>query len=187
MPEKQKPGRTFKLEIPLDASQIADFKPEQELKVLIQKSDGSHLSQTVQLNAKGQGTASFTFTEQPGSVQVVVGPGAASDEELLGMQTINFTLSSRQWQEKTGLSLPPVLISAYYWYWWLRWCRTFTIRGRVVCPDGSLRLHIPDLRNAFPETCCYQLELRAYKRTIVSCYDGAGHNNLSEYSLTVII
>ena len=65
-----------------------------------------------------------------------------------------------------------------------------TLPQTAVSPvwlGGSLRLHIPDIRTAFPETCCYQLELRAYKRTIVNCYDGAGHDNLSEYSLTVII
>lgn len=33
--------------------------------------------------------------------------------------------------------LRPVRISPYLWFWWRRWCRTFTIRGRVVCPDGS--------------------------------------------------
>ena len=52
---------------------------------------------------------------------------------------------------------------------------------------GRIRLHIPNLRDAFRKTCCYQLKLRAYKRTIVDCYDGTAHNNTSEYSLTVII
>ncbi|MGH9928777.1 MAG: carboxypeptidase-like regulatory domain-containing protein [Pyrinomonadaceae bacterium] len=50
---------------------------------------------------------------------------------------------------------------------------------------GAVRLTINDSSVAFPEPCCYQLELRAYKRTIVDCYDGLGHNNLSEYSFGV--
>ena len=39
---------------------------------------------------------------------------------------------------------------------------------------------------AFPYTCCYQLELRGYKRTIVNCDHSLwGHANLSEYSFTI--
>lgn len=52
---------------------------------------------------------------------------------------------------------------------------------------GCIRLTIPDLKKAFPKTCCYQLELRAYKRTIVGCYMGYGHANLSEYSFMVVV
>ena len=50
---------------------------------------------------------------------------------------------------------------------------------------GAVRLTINDSSLAFPEPCCYQLELRAYKRTIVGCYDGFGYGNLSEYSFGV--
>ncbi len=49
---------------------------------------------------------------------------------------------------------------------------------------GTMRLTVPaDL--AFPEPCCYQLELRAVKRTIVSCDSDYDHCNLSEYTLGV--
>ena len=41
---------------------------------------------------------------------------------------------------------------------------------------------------AFPYTCCYQLELRAHKRTIVNCDQSLwGHVNLSEYSFTIVV
>jgi hypothetical protein len=50
---------------------------------------------------------------------------------------------------------------------------------------GGIRLTINDSSIAFPEPCCYQLELRAYKRTIVGCHGGLAHNNLSEYSFGV--
>jgi hypothetical protein len=52
---------------------------------------------------------------------------------------------------------------------------------------GGLRLNIPDLRNAFPETCCYQLELRVYKRTVVNCDHNYTPNKLSYYSFTVVV
>jgi hypothetical protein len=50
---------------------------------------------------------------------------------------------------------------------------------------GRYRLTIADAATAFPEPCCYQLELRAWKRTIVSCWGGYTHDNLTEYSLGV--
>ena len=50
---------------------------------------------------------------------------------------------------------------------------------------GIYRLTIADAATAFTEPCCYQLELRASKRTIVSCYGGNAHDNLTEYSLGV--
>jgi hypothetical protein len=50
---------------------------------------------------------------------------------------------------------------------------------------GAVRLTINDSSLAFPEPCCYQLELRAYKRTINGCYDEFGYGNLSEYSFGV--
>ena len=50
---------------------------------------------------------------------------------------------------------------------------------------GQYRLSIPDSSKAFKEPCCYQLELRASKRTIVSCYGGYAHGNITEYSLGI--
>jgi hypothetical protein len=52
---------------------------------------------------------------------------------------------------------------------------------------GGLRLTIPDLRDAFPETCCYQIELWVYKRTVVSCDHGYWPRKHSFYSLTVAV
>ena len=50
---------------------------------------------------------------------------------------------------------------------------------------GTYRLTFADAATVFTEPCCYQLELRASKRTIVSCYGGNAHDNLTEYSLGV--
>jgi hypothetical protein len=53
---------------------------------------------------------------------------------------------------------------------------------------GVITLTIPNLRDAFPETCCYTLQLFAHKRTIVSCDDSFwGQYNQSDFSLTVVV
>jgi hypothetical protein len=51
---------------------------------------------------------------------------------------------------------------------------------------GTMTLTVP-ADKAFPEPCCYQLELRALKRTLVNCNSPIhyGHCNLSEYTLGV--
>ena len=65
----------------------------------------------------------------------------------------------------------------------------------AVAPDwsgGTYRLTVP-MSEAFPIPCCYQLELRAWKRTVVgsvadivfSCEHGYAHNNLSEFTIGV--
>ena len=50
---------------------------------------------------------------------------------------------------------------------------------------GQLRLTITNGVAAFPEPCCYLLDLRAYKRTIVSCDDDYEHRNRSTMTLSV--
>ena len=54
---------------------------------------------------------------------------------------------------------------------------------------GAIRLSIPAVgpSGAFPLSCCYQLELRAYKRTIVNCVANNAHRNLSERSFQVTV
>ena len=55
---------------------------------------------------------------------------------------------------------------------------------------GVLHLSLPATgpNGAFPETCCYQLRLNAYKRTIVDCtYAREAHANYSETSFTILV
>ncbi len=127
----------FKLVIPLDATGVQDFDPKQPLKVMVVSREGIRQVQMVELSAKGVGEAEFAFDEHPGDVQVLVGPASASEEELEGMQTLRMEIPGRHWRDEPVLKARPLEISPYFWYWWLRWCRTFTIRGRVVCPDGN--------------------------------------------------
>ncbi|MCP4657243.1 MAG: carboxypeptidase regulatory-like domain-containing protein [bacterium] len=51
---------------------------------------------------------------------------------------------------------------------------------------GTFTFKVP-AHLAFPETCCYQLELRAYKRTVVDCHHGFVHWNVSEYSFMIVV
>lgn len=134
--------RTFTLSIPLDASRIGtstagDAKETQELKVVAKDRNGKLASQTLKVKIGKGGTATFGFAEHPGPLQIAIGPADATDEEILGLQTLGLHVSTRKWGDQTKLELAPVAISPYYWFWWLRWCRTFTIRGKVACPDGS--------------------------------------------------
>jgi hypothetical protein len=134
---KKNKSYKFKLEVPLDASGVEDFKPEQDVKVVAKDREGTLHSQTVKLDRKGHGVATFNFPKSPGTLSVFVGPTNASDEEMEGLQTISTKVTGRLWAERQELRLSPVVIHPYYWFWWLRWCRTFTIRGLVLCPDGS--------------------------------------------------
>lgn len=127
----------FRLEVPLDASGVEGFKPDIPVKVVVVGGEDRVLaSETVKLDSKGGGKATFTLKPAPGAARIVVGPGDAEDEELVRLQTIRRELPSRALREDK-LALGPIVISPYYWWWWHRWCRTFVVRGRVVCPDGS--------------------------------------------------
>ncbi len=125
----------YALEVPLDASGVPEFKPDQPVKVLVQSTNASQ-SQAVQLNEKGQGTAKFEFPAPPGSIRILVGPYNATDEELIGLQTLSVDVSSRLLVEGNA-KIPAIVITPYYWWWWRIWCREFVIRGRVICADGS--------------------------------------------------
>ncbi|MCC7156294.1 MAG: carboxypeptidase regulatory-like domain-containing protein [Bryobacterales bacterium] len=127
----------FRLDVPLDASGVKDFKPERGVKVVAFDGKGQAYESIAKFDAKGRGTASITFQEAPGNLQVVVGPEDATADQLMGLQTISVNVSRRQWAGQSQLTLAAVPISAYYWWWWFRWCRTFRITGRVVCADGN--------------------------------------------------
>jgi len=134
----KKSKRNFRLEIPLDASMASqEFEPDMALKVMIVLKSGERETQVVKLSPEGRGVAEFSFPEHPGDVQVLVGPETASDEELEALQTIRKSIPARHWQKDETLQLSPIPISSYYWHWWRRWCRIFTIRGQVICPNGD--------------------------------------------------
>jgi hypothetical protein len=131
----EKGDQKFVLELPLDASQIDGFKPDHQVKAAVQDTRGSIRSQLVSFDDKGNALVRFTFEEKPGNLSVVVGPPDATDQELFGLQTLTVNVPARLWKEPR-LVFPIIRIPPIYWNWWWRWCRIFTVRGRVVCPDG---------------------------------------------------
>jgi hypothetical protein len=136
MPAKQERGN-YRLQIPLDASGIQDFKPDRAVKIVAFDSKGHAYEGLAKLDAQGQGAALLAFDELPGNLHIVVGPDNASTEQMSGLQTITAEVARRQWGEKKELVLSPIRISPYYWWWWLRWCRRFKITGVVRCVSGD--------------------------------------------------
>jgi hypothetical protein len=135
MADQTSSGR-YQLEVPIDASGIEGFKNDQSVKVLAQGPKGPLASSVVKLDDKGHGVAKLAFAEAPGSIRVILGPQDATDKELTGLNTIIVDVPPRRWSG-SALKLAPIIIPPYYWWWWYHWCRTFTICGKVVCPDGS--------------------------------------------------
>ena len=125
----------FVLDVPLDASRI-EGAGDQPLKVVGRAKDGSVVSTLVVLGADGRGSATLRFDTAPGAVQVAVGPQDATDEELLAAETIGARIPTVAWGRQKRLKIAPLDISSWHWGRWLRWCRTVTVRGRLVCPDG---------------------------------------------------
>jgi hypothetical protein len=130
-----KERKKYRLEVALDASQARQTESGQRIKAVAQLQDGSLHEIVAKLPKDGKGEVIFEFDEHPGQVRILLGPGDASAEEILNLQTLTRTVQTAQWSDKRSLNLT-VIIPAYYLVWWLWWCRTFTIRGRVVCPDG---------------------------------------------------
>ncbi len=126
-----------RLTIPLDASSVEGLDPKQPVKVLVTAGGKVVASERTTLDKKGMGQVAVDIKGAAPGLRVTVGPPDASDEELQGLQTIAVDVPGRRWLGKDDLVLPPVRITPYYWFWWLRWCRTFTIHGRVLCADGS--------------------------------------------------
>ena len=76
------PGRgehQYRLIVPLDASAIENFKPDQRVKAAVQDRTGALQSQLVELDNAGHGRATFAFAAQPGALVVILGPSIASD------------------------------------------------------------------------------------------------------------
>lgn len=128
----------FRLDVPLDASDVGDLAEDeqQDLKVVAVATSGQRVAAEVALGKSRKATASLDFAERPNGLKVYVGPASASDEELVETQTLTLDVGARDLVDRDQIELGPVHISPYFWHWWLRWCREFVIRGRVVCPDG---------------------------------------------------
>ena len=130
-------GKKFLLEVPVDASQIADLTPDQAVKVIAYGKKGSVGERVVRLGAGGKGSATFQFTASPGSLQIAVGPETATAADLKNLQTLTASVPASSWRTSAEVKVPAVIISSYYWRWWLFWCRKFKVTGRLLCSNGT--------------------------------------------------
>lgn len=139
MATKRKPeqGDDFALVVPVDATGVVDEEGPQALKVAVVRGETVLTSEVVRVQPGKTAEVTFRFDAPQGEVRVLVGPQDAADEDIVGVQTVSAAVSARAWRESGDLRLGPLPIPSFYWFWWRRWCRTFTIRGRVVCPDGD--------------------------------------------------
>lgn len=124
----------FKVTVPLDASAIADVPKGHPLKVVGRDSKGKTVSTIVHLDA-GKGKATLTFDEKPDNLKVFVGPEDVPDDQIDKLQTISASVPTRT--SGSDITATVVRITPFFWQWWRRWCRTYTITGRVLCRDGS--------------------------------------------------
>ena len=124
-----------KLVIPLDVSQVTDKDREQQKVKVAAKIGDKIVSQVVSVKS---GKAEVTL-DVDGSkpLSLAVGPDNVSDQEIFNFQTLTTNVNPAQWANKATLKLPPFIVTRPWWDIWLRWCRTFVIHGRIICPDGS--------------------------------------------------
>jgi hypothetical protein len=130
------PTDNFSLTIPLDASGIEGFSTDQKIKVVAIRQDGKTYEQLVQFTSEGKAEVVFGFTDEPGAVRLMLGPAEATAQEILKTDTLLKEVPARQLRAQHKLMLPILKISPYYWLLWKKWCRTYTIHGRVVCANG---------------------------------------------------
>lgn len=128
----------YRLTVQVDASEVEEQyeKQPQNLQVVARTTDNSLRTAPVEFDGP-DGTAELVFQEQPGALGTYVGPTEVEPEELVQTQTLTKNVPESYWVDERKIELDPIRIPSYYWDWWRRWCRTFTIRGQLTCPDGS--------------------------------------------------
>ena len=127
---------SYILNVPLDLSDIDDKASDDRLKVVAQAADESIVSTIVTVSEIAEAPVRLSFAAHPGTVRVAVGPAEADDRQLLAGETVRKVVPSRIWDDLNKVSLAPIKIGRWYWGWWKRWCRTITVEGRLICPDG---------------------------------------------------
>jgi hypothetical protein len=151
-----------KITVPIDASSIETIEKGQQLKVVAIDDKGARQAQTVRLDGK-KAAATFTYDAAPQGLRVYVGPSDAADDELDKFQNAATATVSPRALSKAEVTLEPIVIRLPQWEWWWRWCRTFVVHGRVVCPDGS---PVPGA-----QVCAYDVDWFLWWRStqLVSC------------------
>lgn len=162
---------SVKIRIPVDLSTIEDLQPDQQVRVAIRDAQGKLHSQLVRPK-RGRADAEFELDERPGSLLVLVGPGDAEEDELERLDVLQRNVSLRHLQGDV-LEIEPIRVTPVMWRRWLHWCRTFTVHGRVVCPDGGA---VPGA-----QVCAYDVDFWWWwgSRQLVGCATTDQHGNFS--------
>ncbi|MDQ7993596.1 MAG: hypothetical protein REI45_13070 [Propionicimonas sp.] len=126
----------FVLTIPLDHRELTGLARNDKVKVVARAADGRTTSTTVTVGGKEASQAELSFAAPPGRLRVALGPADADDHQILDADTLGINVPARMWEDLRKLTVAPIRIGAFHWGWWKRWCRTITIKGRLVCPDG---------------------------------------------------
>jgi len=152
----------FKVTVPIDASSVETIEKGQTVKVVAVDAKGARQVQTVKLDGK-KAQATFAFDQAPENLRIAVGPGDAGDDEIDKLQNAATTTVSSRLFNKAEVNLEAITIRPQQWELWLRWCRTFTVHGRIVCPDGS---PVPGA-----QVCAYDVDWFLWWRStqLVSC------------------
>jgi hypothetical protein len=127
----------YKLSVPIDASAIDKVDKGHPLQVVAIDAKGKRTAQPVRLDGK-KATATFNFDALPEGLRVFVGPGDAGPEDIDKLQNVAVVnVSPRVFGAKSEATLDVITIRPQLWDFWLRWCSTYVVHGRVVCADGS--------------------------------------------------
>ncbi len=132
MPENQ-----FVLEVPIDASDVEDFKARETVSVAAVDPKGNMVSGTAKMGRTGKTTVKLVFEEKPRGVRLYVGPGTVEPEELPMMESLELRVPASRFRGVSSLTYEPIFIKRRLWIAWRLWCRRFKVTGRITCPDGS--------------------------------------------------
>lgn len=128
----------YRLTVRLDLSDIKAAREDhsQELQVVGRLTDDTLQTAVVELGDE-EGVAHLTYDEPPGAVGIYAGPEEVDPEELIRTRTLTEHIPRQRWVDTPELELDPIHVPPYYWDWWRRLCRTFTVTGKLTCPDGT--------------------------------------------------
>lgn len=123
------------IHVPLDLSAITSAAKGDRLKVVARTADGTVVSDTIAAHTD-LATAKLDVGDSSGGITIAVGPPEADDLDILDAETLKTFVPSQTFETEKTLQLAPLRVGAWYWGWWRQWCRTITVTGRVIAPDG---------------------------------------------------
>lgn len=140
---EEEKNRKHTINAQLDLSKIEELDKNLPLKVAAVK-NGTIIGSTKVDLAEQEDMTSIPvkveyYTKErkvPLSVNLMVGPDVP-DEEFLFTGPHKRRISGKADWKNFVFDAKKVVIPKLIYPWWWRWCRTYTIRGQVVCPNGK--------------------------------------------------